>query len=56
VSIDDFKSEADRKVWQNKNGSNVMSVKGFLTKGEYKVKEKESHKGTLLLFKDISDE
>lgn len=52
--LDDFNSDVKRKVWENSNSTNLLTVNTLLKTGRYAINKTEKDDGVIVLeFKPI---
>jgi len=49
MTIEDFNTDFDRKVWVNRNGIEVLTVTDMLEEGEYDVETRVNDDGNVVL-------
>lgn len=49
MALDDYKDTVNRSVWENPNGSKLLTVTGLLKTGSYEIKKQENDDGTIVL-------
>lgn len=47
--LSDFTDKVERKVWENTNGTRLMTVSGLLKPGKYKIGRTKEDDGTIVL-------
>jgi hypothetical protein len=49
MTLNGFDSGVERKVWENQNGTRLLTVSGLLETGDYEIESRKSDDGTVIL-------